>query len=59
MGQFQDRVKKLDEAPKAGFSFGKLVRWAIIAAVILGIVYFVFIKGGVRTIGDLIGLIRG
>ena len=58
MGQFQERVKKLDEAPKAGFSFGKLARWAIIAAIILGIVYFVFIEGGVRTLDDLVGLIR-
>jgi hypothetical protein len=59
MGAFQDRVQKLDAAPKPGPSFGKLIKWAVIAAVILGIVYFVFIKAGVRSLDDLTSLVRG
>lgn len=58
MGEFQDRVKKLDATPKAGFAFGKLVKWAIIAAVVIGIVYFVFVRGEVRTLDDLVAFVK-
>jgi len=59
MGSFQERVEKLSEQPKPGFSLGKLVKWAIIAIVVIGVIYFVFIKGGVRTVGDLTDFVKG
>jgi len=59
MGAFQQRVEKLSEQPKAGLSFGTLVRWVVIALVVVGILYFVFVKGGVRSVGDLIDFLKG
>jgi hypothetical protein len=59
MENFQNRVQKLDEKAASTFPFGPLVKWVIVTAVVLGVVYFVFVKGGVRTVEDLINMVKG
>ena len=59
MGDFQDRVKDLDEQRGRRTPLGKLVKWAIILAVVVAILYFVFVAQGVRSFGDFIGMIKG
>jgi hypothetical protein len=59
MGAFQERVQQLDERSKAGLPIGKLVKWIVIAAVVLGVVYYIFIVQGVRSVGDLMNMVRG
>lgn len=59
MGDFQRRVEKLDERKVSTFSFRSLVKWVIVTAVVLGVVYFVFVKEGVRTVEDLIRMVKG
>jgi hypothetical protein len=59
MGSFQDRVDMLDKAKKPGLSLGKLLTRLVTVAIIVAIVYFVFIRGGVRSVGDFVDLVKG
>ena len=59
MGAFQKRVDHLDQKRKRGFPLGTwLVRIAIVAAVVV-VLYYVFVKEGVRNVGDFIDLVKG
>jgi len=58
MGSFQDRVKKLDEAPKAKLSLGKIISRVVIAIVIVAVLYYVFVSQQVRSGSDLVNLIK-
>jgi hypothetical protein len=59
MGSFQDRVEVLDEQRKAGLSVGKLVTRLVVLAIIVAVLYYVFIKEGVRGVGDFMNLVKG
>ena len=58
MGGFQERVEILDKSVKPGISIGKLVTRLIVLLVVLAILYYVFIYGGVRSVGDFVDLIK-
>ena len=59
MGQFKERVENLDERRKKGFSVGKLVKWGVVLAVVGGILYYVFVAQGARSVGDLVDIVTG
>ncbi len=59
MGSFQERVDTLDKSRKAGFSLGKYIRPIVIVAVVGGILYFVFVMQEVRSVGDLVDMVKG
>ncbi|MBI5117192.1 hypothetical protein HZA56_12015 [Candidatus Poribacteria bacterium] len=58
MNAFQDRVQKLDEARKPGLSIGKLVGRFLVPAIIIVVLYYVLVVEKVRSVGDIIDLIR-
>jgi hypothetical protein len=59
MGGFKERVDQLDQARKPGISIGKWLTRLVVLAVVLGILYYVFIYGGVRSVEDFVELIKG
>ena len=58
MGSFQNRVEKLDEGKGRG-SLGPLIKKGAIALVVVGILYYIFVAEGVRSVGDLVRMIKG
>ena len=59
MGSFQDRVDTLDKSRKGGLSMGKFVKPIVIVAVVGAILYFVFVVQEVRSVGDLVDMVKG
>lgn len=58
MGSFQNRVEDLD-ARKKGGALGPLIKKGVIALVVVGILYYVFVANEVRSVGDLVKMIKG
>ncbi|GAB4336803.1 MAG: hypothetical protein Kow0099_09920 [Candidatus Abyssubacteria bacterium] len=59
MAAFQERVKKLDAAKKSGLNVGRIITRAIVAIVLIAVLYYVFVVEGVRGIDDFLKLVRG
>ncbi len=59
MGSFQERVEALDQRSKRGFPIGKLVKWVVVLAVAGGVFYYIFVAEGVRSVGDLVNMVKG
>lgn len=59
MGDFQQRVETLDLRRKRGLSFGKLVKQVVILAIVGGILYYVFVVANVRSVDDLLNMVKG
>lgn len=59
MGAFQERVERLDEQRRRGPRVGKLIGRLVLAAVVIAVLYYVFIIEGVRSVSGLVRLVKG
>jgi hypothetical protein len=60
MGALQERVQKADEQGKGrGLNVGSLIIKLLIAAVVVGILYYIFGVEGVRSVGDFTKMLKG
>lgn len=49
----------MDQARKPGFPIGKWLTRLVVLAIVLGILYYVFVREGVRSVEGFVELIKG